>query len=135
MQVAEAWVKQADEKLRVIVHVGHNCLIDAQELTRHAAKIGASAASAFAPCFFKPRDNDELVDWCRKLAGAAPGLPFYYYNIPSMTGVNLKVAPFLAKARRSDPEPRRCEVHLRRSRGLSGLRELRGRSLRHLVWP
>ncbi|WP_438480631.1 dihydrodipicolinate synthase family protein [Oleiharenicola lentus] len=98
MQVAEAWMKVADEKLRVIVHVGHNSLTDAQELTRHAAKIGASAVSAFAPCFFKPRDHDELVDWCQRLAGAAPGLPFYYYNIPSMTGVSLKVAPFLAKA-------------------------------------
>lgn len=98
MQVAEAWMKHADAKLRVIVHVGHNCLADAQELTRHAAKIGASAAAAFSPCFFKPRDNDELFDWCRELAAAAPALPFYYYNIPSMTGVNFKVAPLLAKA-------------------------------------
>jgi N-acetylneuraminate lyase len=98
MQVAEAWAKQADDRLRVIVHVGHNCLADAQELTRHAAKIGASAVAAFAPCFFKPRDHDELVDWCRQVAGAAPNVPFYYYHIPSMTGVSLKVAPFLAKA-------------------------------------
>lgn len=98
MQVAEAWMKVADEKLRVIVHVGHNCLADAQELTRHAAKIGAAAVGAFAPCFFKPRDNDELVTWCADIASAAPNLPFYYYNIPSMTGVNFKVAPFLAMA-------------------------------------
>lgn len=96
--VAEAWVKCADEKLRVIVHVGHNCLADAQELTRHAAQIGAAAVGAFAPSFFKPRDNAELVDWCAELAGAAPQIPFYYYNIPSMTGVNFKVAPFLTLA-------------------------------------
>jgi len=98
MRVAEAWMKVADARLRVIVHVGHNCLADAQELTRHAAKIGAAAVGAFAPSFFRPRDNDELVDWCAELAGAAPGIPFYYYNIPSMTGVNFKVAPFLALA-------------------------------------
>ena len=98
MRVSEAWAKVADDRLRVIVHVGHNCLADAQELTRHAASIGVSAVAAFPPCFFKPRDHDELVDWCQQLAGAAPGLPFYYYNIPSMTGVSLKVAPFLAKA-------------------------------------
>lgn len=96
MQVAAAWAKVADEKLRVIVHVGHNVLADAQELTRHAASIGAAAVGAFAPCFFKPRDHEELVDWCERLAGAASSVPFYYYNIPSMTGVNLKVAPFLA---------------------------------------
>ena len=98
MRVAEAWMKVADDRLRVIVHVGHNCLTDAQELTRHAAKIGAAAVGAFAPSFFRPRDNDELVDWCADLAGAVPGIPFYYYNIPSMTGVNFKVAPFLALA-------------------------------------
>jgi N-acetylneuraminate lyase len=98
IQVAEAWMEVADEKLRVIVHVGHNCLADAQALTRHAAKIGAAAAASFAPSFFKPRDNDELVDWCAALANAAPEIPFYYYNIPSMTGVDFKVAPFLAKA-------------------------------------
>lgn len=98
MQVAAAWAKVADERLRIIVHVGHTCLADAQELTRHAAKIGAAAVGAFAPCFFKPRDHEELVDWCARLAGAAPEVPFYYYNIPSMTGVSLKVAPFLAQA-------------------------------------
>ncbi|MBI5381912.1 MAG: dihydrodipicolinate synthase family protein [Opitutae bacterium] len=96
--VAEAWMKVADDKLSVIVHVGNNCISEAQELTRHAAKIGAAAVGAFAPCFFKPRDNDELVNWCAAIAGAAPEIPFYYYNIPSMTGVNFKVAPFLAKA-------------------------------------
>lgn len=98
MQVAEAWMKEADDRLRVIVHVGHNCLADAQELTRHAMKIGAAAVGAFAPSFFKPRDCDELVDWCAALADAAPEMPFYYYHIPSMTGVNLLVEPFLVRA-------------------------------------
>lgn len=98
MQVAEAWMDAADDKLRVIVHVGHNCLSDAQELTRHAAKIGAAAVGAFAPSFFKPRDNTELVAWCAGIAGAAPDMAFYYYHIPSMTGVGFKVAPFLAEA-------------------------------------
>lgn len=103
MAVAETWMKHADERLRVIVHVGHNCLADAQELSRHAAQIGASAIAAYAPSFFKPRDHDELVDWCARLASAAPSVPFYYYNIPSMTGVSLKVAPFLEKAKDAIP--------------------------------
>lgn len=97
MRVAEAWMKCADSKLRVIVHVGHNCLADAIALTTHAAKIGAAAVGAFAPCFFKPRDHDELAEWCAAIANAAPSIPFYYYQIPSMTGVSLPVAPLLAK--------------------------------------
>lgn len=102
-QVAETWMKEADEKLKVIVHVGHNCLSEAQELTRHAAKIGASAVGAFAPSFFKPRDVVELADWCAAIANAAPKIPFYYYNIPSMTGVSLKVAPLLPEMARRAP--------------------------------
>src|SRR5438270_10808922 len=94
MQVAEAWMKCADAKLRVIVHVGHNCLGEAQELARHAASIGAAAIGAIAPCFFKPRNHGELVAWCAAIAAAAPNVPFYYYNIASLTGVALPVASF-----------------------------------------
>ncbi len=98
LAVAEKWVKSADTDLPVIVHVGHTCLADARTLTAHAAKIGAAAVSALAPMFFKPRNTDELVDWCEAVASAAPSLPFYYYNIPSMTGVTFPVAQFLARA-------------------------------------
>ena len=98
LAVAERWVACADERLRVIVHVGHTCLADARTLTAHAARIGAAAVSALAPMFFKPRTNAELVDWCASVASAAPSLPFYYYNIPSMTGVSFPVADFLAQA-------------------------------------
>jgi N-acetylneuraminate lyase len=97
-RVAEAWMQGTDQRLPVIVHVGHTVLAEARQLTAHAAKIGAAAVSTLAPCFFKPRNVDELVDWCEAVASAAPSLPFYYYHIPSMTGVNLSVAEFLAKA-------------------------------------
>lgn len=97
-RVAECWIKAAKGQLPVIVHVGHTILADARRLTAHAAEIGAAAVSALAPCFFKPRNVGELVDWCEAVAEAAPALPFYYYHIPSMTGVSLSVAEFLAKA-------------------------------------
>ncbi len=98
LAIAEKWTQSAGPKLPVIVHVGHTCLADARTLTAHAAKIGAAAVSALAPMFFKPRNVGELVDWCEAVASAAPTLPFYYYNIPSMTGVTIPVADFLAKA-------------------------------------
>ena len=102
-RVAEAWMRSAGPKLPVIVHVGHTTLEEARRLTAHAAEIGATAISALAPCFFKPRDNDELVEWCAAVASAAPRVPFYYYHIPSMTGVTLPVAEFLAKAEKRIP--------------------------------
>jgi len=98
LRIAERWVACADDRLRVIIHVGHTCLADARTLTAHAAKIGASAVSALTPCFFKPRNNAEVVNWCEAVASAAPALPFYYYNIPSMTGIDYPVVDFLAQA-------------------------------------
>ena len=103
LRIAERWVACADDRLRVIVHVGHTCLADARTLTAHAAKIGASAVSALTPCFFKPRSNAEVVNWCEAVASAAPALPFYYYNIPSMTGIDYPVVDFLAQAQARIP--------------------------------
>lgn len=92
-QVAEAWTRAGE--LPVIVHVGHTSLPEARRLSVHAGKIGAVAFSALAPFFFKPRVPAELVDWCAAVASAASALPFYYYHIPSMTGVSLPVADVL----------------------------------------
>ncbi len=97
-QVAERWMAVAPKDFRVIVHVGHATLADCQTLALHAQSIGADSASCMAPFFFKPNGISGLVDWCEQVAVAAPDLPFYYYHIPSMTGVSLKVHEFLQAA-------------------------------------
>jgi len=96
--IAEAWVAARQPGLSIIVHVGHLCLADARALAAHAQAIGADAIAAVAPSFFKPGSQHELVAWCAQVASAAPELPFYYYTIPSMTGVALSAADFLAAA-------------------------------------
>ncbi len=90
-------------ELKVIVHVGSNCLADACDLTAHAAKQGALAVSALTPSYFKPRSVDVLIDCCAQIASAAPELPFYYYDIPSFTGVTLSMLEFLARGREKIP--------------------------------
>lgn len=97
-QVAEAWMDAAGADFPIIVHVGHTSLNDACRLAAHAQEIGAQAVAALAPYFFTPRHAVELVDWCCELARAAEKLPFYYYNIPSMTGVAISGLDFLAEA-------------------------------------
>jgi N-acetylneuraminate lyase len=98
--LARRWMEVArGGKLRVVVHVGSNCLADAAMLAAHAQKLGAAAISALAPSYFKPRSVGALVDCCAQVASAAPGTPFYFYDIPSMTGVNLPMPEFLAEAR------------------------------------
>ena len=97
LQVAERWSAVA-KNLQLIVHVGANSIEDCRALAQHAQKIGANAISAFAPSFFKPGSVDDLVNFVAAVAEAAPGTPFYYYHIPSMTGVNLDMVHFLAAA-------------------------------------
>lgn len=102
-KIAERWMAVAPSGLRVIVHVGHTTLADCQTLAAHAAAIGADSTSCIAPFFFKPNGVEGLVDWCEQVAAAAPQLPFYYYHIPSMTGVSLAVNEFLQAASKRIP--------------------------------
>ncbi|MFZ5833475.1 MAG: dihydrodipicolinate synthase family protein [Planctomycetota bacterium] len=96
--VAERWVAAAPAGLRVIVHVGHTALAECRALAAHAKSIGADSVACIAPFFYKPAGVPDVVDWCTQVASAAPTLPFYYYHMPSMTGVSLRVSEFLAAA-------------------------------------
>jgi N-acetylneuraminate lyase len=84
--------------MRLFVHVGHHSLADCQRLARYAQAIGADAIAAIAPGFFKPTGISGLVEWCVPVAAAAPELPFYFYHMPSMSGVNVSIAEFLPRA-------------------------------------
>lgn len=97
-RVAEAWIAAAPPGLRVIVHVGHTCLEDCRALAAHAEAAGAGGIACLAPYFFRPAGPAAMTEWCAAVAAAAPKTPFYYYHIPSMTGVNFPVADFLAVA-------------------------------------
>jgi len=98
LQVVATWRKAAPPSLKLVVHVGHLSLTDSCTLARHAQEIGADAIATIAPSFFKPAGVPELVSWCQRIAAAAPQLPFYYYHMPAMTGVNISVADFLQQA-------------------------------------
>jgi N-acetylneuraminate lyase len=98
LQVAERWRQVAGGQLPIIVHVGHTSLGEARTLAAHAEKIGAQGVAALAPFFFKPGNAEDLAGFCAEIASAAPGLPFYYYQIPSMTGVNIPATDFLRAA-------------------------------------
>ena len=95
---AEAYAESARGRMRVIVHVGHNSLSDARDLAAHAQSIGADAVGMGAPCYFRPASVEVLARCCRAVADAAAGLPFYYYHIPSLTGVRLRMIDFLRVA-------------------------------------
>ena len=98
-QLAQRWFDVArGTPLKVVVHVGSNCLADARALAAQAEQLGAPAISALAPSYFKPRSLDLLIACCADVAAAAPNTPFYFYDIPSMTGVSFSMPEFLAQA-------------------------------------
>jgi N-acetylneuraminate lyase len=97
--LAQQWgevVKGTD--LRFVVHVGSNCLADARRLATQAQTLGAVAIAALAPSYFKPKSLDALVACCADVAGAAPALRFYFYDIPVLTGVQFSMPEFLSLA-------------------------------------
>jgi len=97
--LAERWMEVTrGTPLRVVVHVGSNCLADSRELASHAESLGATAIAALAPSFFKPSTLDSLVTWCTEIASAAPSTPFYFYDIPGFTGVSQPMTDFLSQA-------------------------------------
>ncbi|XP_069497512.1 N-acetylneuraminate lyase [Ambystoma mexicanum] len=94
--LAEEWVRQGKGKMdQVIVHVGSSSLKEAQEMARHAASIKADAICAISPSFLKPPNVGALVSYLSEVALAAPSIPFYYYHIPSLTGVLFRVEDVL----------------------------------------
>jgi len=93
--LVERWRSEAPD-MPLIVHVGALSIADSRELADHAARSGANAIAAVGPCYHKPATVADLVAFCAEVAGTAPDLPFYYYHIPSLSGVKLSVRDFLS---------------------------------------
>jgi N-acetylneuraminate lyase len=104
MALGDRWAEVARTSvLRVAVHVGAHCLADAAALAAQAQKNEAAAVSMIAPSYFKPRNIEDLVACCAQVAAAAPNVPFYYYDIPSLTGIHFAVDEFLHLAAKRIP--------------------------------
>ncbi|MFH5884961.1 dihydrodipicolinate synthase family protein [Halalkalibaculum sp. DA3122] len=102
--LAEAWDKVVSKDFKLLVHVGHSSLEEAKTLARHAANCSSVAGiSTVGPFYRKPDSVERLVDFCREVAAAAPQTPFYYYHIPSLTGVDLPMYEFLERAAEEIP--------------------------------
>ena len=97
-QMAAEWRRVLPAGIKLVVHAGHLAQEESKRLARHAQEIGADAVAVMAPGFFKPAGVAGLVDWCAPIAAAAPALPFYFYHMPSMNGMNVGMTDFLWEA-------------------------------------
>lgn len=90
MLVAEAWAActDGDKDFKVMTLLGGTSIADCKELARHARNIGLYGISFTAPFYFEPANISMLAKACIAVAESVPELPFYYYHIPVLTGVN-----------------------------------------------
>ncbi|MBE8721099.1 dihydrodipicolinate synthase family protein [Sphingobacterium pedocola] len=103
MAITEKYIASVAGRLLVFVHVGHSSIIEAQRLAAHAQEQGADYISSVSAFYFKPTSVNNLVDCMAQIAAAAPKLPFFYYHIPALTGIQIDMIQFLQLAEQKIP--------------------------------
>lgn len=95
--VSKAWAEaiKGDSEFKVTLFLGGTCLSDCKDLAIYANEIGLSAVSLSAPFYFKPANVKILAECCSAVASVVPNMPFYYYHIPVLTGVNFPMLDLL----------------------------------------
>lgn len=106
-KLVEAWMecrkKNNDPDFKLFVHVGSNNLYESAHMAEHAQALGADGIAMVPTFYFRPKTLEDLIEQCKFVAGAAPEVPFYYYNIPALTGVNFPLISFIEAAARQIP--------------------------------
>ncbi|MCC8019908.1 MAG: dihydrodipicolinate synthase family protein [Rikenellaceae bacterium] len=82
----ERWGRHRSDDFMVIGFLGGTSVGECRKLAAEAGNCGLDAIAVTAPYYFKPTGVEELAQFCAEVADASP-LPFYYYHIPSFTGV------------------------------------------------
>jgi len=89
MRIADIASDQNRGRINNIMHVGAPTTKSAIKLAEHAAKAGAEAICCVPPFFY--RQTDEAIVEHYKAVAASADLPFYVYNLPQSTGVEITV--------------------------------------------
>lgn len=98
MVVADHWIAEQTVDFKVFIHVGTTSAKQSKQLALHAQNSGAYAIGCMGPVFLKPSRLEELVGFCAEVASGAPDIPFYYYHVPSVSGINLSMSNFIIQA-------------------------------------
>ena len=88
-KVIELCIKEAKGKIPVIAGTGSNSTAEAISLTKHAEKVGASAALIVTPYYNKPTQEGLYQHY--KAINDNCGIPIIIYNIPSRSVIDMTV--------------------------------------------
>lgn len=96
-EVARAWAdcSNHDDDFRVMMFLGGTCIADCIELAQYSRELGLYAVSFTGPFYFKPSSALVLAECCKAVADSVPDMPFYYYHIPVLTGVDVTMYDLL----------------------------------------
>ncbi|HMR19637.1 MAG TPA: dihydrodipicolinate synthase family protein [Sphingobacterium sp.] len=103
MAITEKYIEAVGKRILVFVHVGHSSIEEAKRLAAHAQDCGADYISSVSAFYFKPSSVANLVSCMSDIAAAAPNLPFFYYHIPALTGIQIDMVEFLTLAEEQIP--------------------------------
>lgn len=100
-RIADIAADQSQGRIANIMHVGAPTTERAARLAEHAAKAGVEAICCVPPFFYTQSDKG-VVEHYRVVAAAAD-LPFFVYNLPSATGVEI-TPELMAKIQEGVPQ-------------------------------
>ena len=101
MKLATVSVEVCKGRATTIHHVGANTTDQAVRQAKFAAAAGVDWVCAVPPFFYKP--SDEAVVAHYKAIAAAADLPFFCYNLPQSTNLEL-TPPLMAKLQAAVPQ-------------------------------
>lgn len=94
--LAEEWLRVCRKLgLNMMLAIGGVGIADTIELVEHAEKIGVDAIILMPDLFYKPKIEEDLVDYVKEIAKYTKNLSIYYFHIPEHTGVYCKFIGFI----------------------------------------
>ena len=86
-RIAKIAVDQVRGRVTTIMHVGAPTTSRGAKLAQHAARVGIDSICCLPPFPYGQTDQ-EIVEHLRVIAAAAD-LPFFVYNVPTLTGIEV----------------------------------------------
>lgn len=87
-RLAEEWLKVCRKYgITMLLSIGGCSIADVYDLCEHAEKIEVDAIVILPDLFYKPRIEEDLVEYIKDVVKYCPTRPLYYYHIPEYTHV------------------------------------------------
>lgn len=90
-QLAEEWLRVTRKfGLKMMLAIGGVGIADTMDLAEHADKIGVDAIVLFPDLFYRPKIEEDLVEYMKEIVKYTKNTSVYYYHNPEHTKVYCK---------------------------------------------